>query len=177
MGEERRFTWGPVAAAPGQDEELRRLGAELPSPTGDTIRGHIVEMQKHQRRDNEGGWKWSVGIYRDRGVRFTEAGAAHSSQEASDAANAAVPRVIARAQEHDERVVALEAILVPARKAGAGWAPPALPIEGRDLEFHRTLMWLAKEQAGGRPGLGLPTDTGLGKLIAALSAYLNASRR
>lgn len=64
MEDHQRFTWAPVAAAPGQDEELRRLGAQLLSPTGEPIRGNMVEEAPHQRRKDHGHWRWSVGIYR-----------------------------------------------------------------------------------------------------------------
>lgn len=174
MEDHQRFTWAPVAAAPGQDEELRRLGAQLLSPTGEPIRGNMVEEAPHQRRKDHGHWRWSVGIYRAWGVHFTENGAAFTTQEASNAANAAVPRVVARAAAHDQQEAAIEAILAAARKPEGQWTIPDLPMPGRDERFLRSLQWHVGQGAkDARGGLIWP---GYVALAAALAQHLSRSR-
>lgn len=120
---------------------MRRLGAQLPSPTGDVVRGHMAEALAHQRRDNQGSWNWSVGIYRHWGVHFIRSGYADTSQEAADLANSALPEVIGEAAAYDEREAALDAILHAARQPEGEWVVPLLPIEGRDERFLRSLQW------------------------------------
>jgi len=162
-----RFEWAQVAAKPGQDPHKRRLGAELPSPTGDTVSGHLVEAGSFSRNAAE--WNWSVGIYRAWGVCFIRSGYAETSQEAADLANAAVPAVVAEAAAHDEREAALDVILDAARRPE--WAIPSLPIAGRDEQFLRRLQWRVGQ--GAKNAMGGLIWPGYIALAAALRTHLN----
>lgn len=146
-----RFDWAPVAPKAGQEEASRRLGAVILSPTGEAVRGHLVEATPH-RRGRQGDWNWSVGIYRDWGVYFTRGGYAKTGQEASDLANAVVPEIIAEAAEHDAKVAAIEAILETARRPDGQWSIPTLPMADRDDRFLKSLQWHVAKGAAVWPG-------------------------
>ncbi len=161
-----RFVWAPIEAKPGQDPSKRRLGAELSSPSGEIVRGHLVQSGQYSK--NDGTWNWSVRISRDWGVHFVRSGYTETNQEASDLANAAVPEVIAEAAAHDEQEVALWAILDAARRPE--WTIPSLPIMGRDDRFLRRLQWRVDLGAKRSGRLVWP---GYVALSAAIEEYLN----